>query len=113
MTVGTCTFREMTRSLDPKCPDFSRKVATFQVRHCPEYHSVVPESLNMFISIIHVPNASIESAGCGLQESKNKHFTCSLLRLFIFPNIFMGSTSVRKQMQAEQSGSYGMQDLRN
>ena len=36
-----------------------------------------------------------------------------LLWLFLFPNIFMANTSVNKQMQAQQCGSCGMQDLKN
>ena len=33
--VEMCGFRAMTRSLDPKCPDFGRKAMTSQVRRCP------------------------------------------------------------------------------
>ena len=46
--VETAAFRAMTRSLDPKCPDFSKKAITSQVGHCHEYCSVLPEFLNMF-----------------------------------------------------------------
>ena len=31
-TIETRAFRAMTRSLDPKCPDFGRKAMTSQVR---------------------------------------------------------------------------------
>ena len=49
-TVETAAFRAMTRSLDPKCPDFGRKAITSQVGHSHEYYSVLPEFLNMFFS---------------------------------------------------------------
>ena len=35
-TVKTHTSRAMTRSLDPKCPNFGRKAITSQVGHCLE-----------------------------------------------------------------------------
>ena len=54
-TVETRAFRAMTRNLDPKCPDFSRKAITSQVGHYHEYCSVLPEFLNMFFPIIAVP----------------------------------------------------------
>ena len=34
-TVEMRAFKAMTRSLDPKCPDFGRKAMTSQVRQCP------------------------------------------------------------------------------
>ena len=47
-TVETATFRAMTRNLDPKCPNFSRKAITSQVGHYHEYYSVLPAFLNTF-----------------------------------------------------------------
>ena len=35
-----------------------------------------------------------------------------LLWLFFFPNIFVASTSVNKQMQVQQCGSCGVQDFK-
>ena len=38
-----------------------------------------------------------------------KQILClQLLCLFMFPNIFLGSTSINKQMHAQQSGSCGV-----
>ena len=45
-------FRAMTRSLDPKCPDFGRKAMTSQVRHCPEYCSVFAIVLTCFFRLL-------------------------------------------------------------
>ena len=53
-TMETAAFRAMTRNLDPKCPDFDRKVISSQVGHCPEYYSVLSAFLNMFFPIIGV-----------------------------------------------------------
>ena len=50
-------FRAMTRSLDPKCPDFGRKAMTSQVRRCPEYCSVLAIVFNMFFPFVEVANA--------------------------------------------------------
>ena len=36
-----------------------------------------------------------------------------LLCLFMFPNVFMGSTPMNKPMHAQQSGSCGVQDCKN
>ena len=47
-TVETRAFRAMTRSLDPKCPDFGRKAITSQVEHCPEYCLLLSAFLNLF-----------------------------------------------------------------
>ena len=58
-TVEMCTFRAMTRSLDPKCPDFGRKTMTSQVRRCPEYCSVLAIVFNMFFPFVEVANADI------------------------------------------------------
>ena len=55
--VETHTFRAMTRSLDPKCPDFGRKAMTSQVRHCLEYCSVLAIVFNMFFPFVEVANA--------------------------------------------------------
>ena len=56
-TVETGAFRAMTRSLDPKCPDFGRKAMTSQVRRCPEYCSVLAIVFNMFFPFVEVANA--------------------------------------------------------
>ena len=58
-TVETHTFRAMTRSLDPKCPDFGRKAMTSQVRRYPEYCSVLAIVFNMFFPFVEVANAEI------------------------------------------------------
>ena len=58
-TVETATFKAMTRSLDPKCPDFGRKAMTSQVRRCPEYCSVLAIVFNMFFPFVEVANAGI------------------------------------------------------
>ena len=55
-TVETCTFRAMTRSLDPKCPNFGWKAMTSQVRRCPQYCSVLAIVFNMFFPFVEVPN---------------------------------------------------------
>ena len=54
--VETRAFRAMTRSLDPKCPDFGRKAMTSQVRRCPQYCSVLAIVFNMFFPFVGVPN---------------------------------------------------------
>ena len=56
-TMETATFRAMTRSLDPKCPDFGRKAMTSHVRRCPEYCSVLAIVFNMFFPLVEVANA--------------------------------------------------------
>ena len=53
-TVEMCTFRAMIRSLDLKCPDFSRKAMTSQVRLCPQYCSVLAIVFNMFFPFVEV-----------------------------------------------------------
>ena len=53
-TVETTVFRAMTRNLDPKCPDFSKKAINSHVGHCLEYYSVLLACLNMFFPIIAV-----------------------------------------------------------
>ena len=55
--VETRAFRAMTRSLDPKCPDFGRKAMTSQVRRCPEYCSVFAIVFKMFFPFVEVANA--------------------------------------------------------
>ena len=50
-TVETAAFRAMTRSLDPKCPDFGRKAMTSQVRRYPQYYSVFAIVFNMFFPV--------------------------------------------------------------
>ena len=57
--VETRTFRAMTKSLDPKCPEFGRKAMTSQVRHYPEYYSVLAIIFNMFFPFVEVANAGI------------------------------------------------------
>ena len=47
-TVEMRVFRAMMRSLDLKCPNFSRKTITFQVGHCPNYYFVLPTIINIF-----------------------------------------------------------------
>ena len=56
-TVEMHAFRAMTRSLDPKCPDFGRKAMTSQVRRYPEYCSVLAIVFNMFFPFVEVANA--------------------------------------------------------
>ena len=55
--VEMCAFRAMTRSLDPKWPNFGRKAITSQVGHYPEYCLVLSTSVNTSFSIIEVANA--------------------------------------------------------
>ena len=52
-------FRAMTRSLDLKCPDFSRKTIISQMRHHPEYYLVFAAIFNMFFPTIEVANVGI------------------------------------------------------
>ena len=56
-TVETHAFRAMTRSLDPKCPDFHRKAMTSQVRRCPKYCVVFAIVFNTFFPFVEVANA--------------------------------------------------------
>ena len=56
-TVKMHAFRAMTRSLDPKCPDFGRKAMTSQVRRYPEYYLVLAIVFNMFFPFVEVANA--------------------------------------------------------
>ena len=56
-TVETAVFRAMTRSLDPKCPDFGRKAMTSQVRRYPQYYSVFAIVFNMFFPFVEIANA--------------------------------------------------------
>ena len=56
-TMEMRVFRAMTRSLDPKCPDFGRKAMTSQVRRCPEYCSILAIVFNMFFPFVEVANA--------------------------------------------------------
>ena len=55
--VETCTFRAITRSLDPKCPDFGRKAMTSQVRRYPEYCLVLAIVFNMLFLFVELANA--------------------------------------------------------
>ena len=55
--VETRTFRAMTRSLDPKCPNFGRKAMTSQMRRYPQYCSVLAIVFNMFFPFVEVANA--------------------------------------------------------
>ena len=57
--VETRTVRAMTRSLDPKCPDFGRKAIISKVRRCPENCSVLAIVFNMFFPFVEVANADI------------------------------------------------------
>ena len=56
--VETHAFRAMTRSLDPKCPDFGRKAMTSQARRCPQYCSLLAIVFNTFFPFVEVANAS-------------------------------------------------------
>ena len=49
-------FGAMTRSLDPKCPNFSRKAMISQVRRCPEYCSIIAIVFNMLFPFVEVAN---------------------------------------------------------
>ena len=49
-TVETTALRAMTRNLDSKCPDISRKAIISQMGHCHEYCSVLLTFFNMFFS---------------------------------------------------------------
>ena len=51
-TIEMHAFTAMTRSLDPKCPDFSTKAMTSQVRRCPQYCSVLTIVFNMFFRLL-------------------------------------------------------------
>ena len=51
-------FRAMSRSLDPKRPNFGRKAITSQVGHCSEYCLVFATIFYMFFPITKVVNAS-------------------------------------------------------
>ena len=55
-TVERHALRAMTRSLDPKCPDFGRKAMTSQVRRCPQYCLVLAIVFNMFFPFVEVAN---------------------------------------------------------
>ena len=101
-------FRAMTKSLDPKCPDFGRKAMTSQVRCYPQNCSAFATVFNMFFPFVEVANSGTamwKLWGVGLQK---QILYLLLLWLFLFPNIFMASTSVNKQMQTQQCGSCGV-----
>ena len=67
-------FRAMTRSLDPKCPNFGRKAISSQVGHCPKYYLVLPAFFNMFFSIIEVANACTGEWSYRGQKLRNEHY---------------------------------------
>ena len=52
-------LRAMTRSLNPKCPDFGRKATIAQMRHCHEYCLVFTTIFYMLFPITEVENAGI------------------------------------------------------
>ena len=108
-----CAFEAMTRRLDPKCLDFGRKAIISQVGHCLEYCSVLPAFFNMFFSINEVANACIGEWKQWHAAIEKWTLRLLLLCLFMFPNIFMGSTSINKQMLAKESGSCGVEDCKN
>ena len=56
-TVEMHAFRAMSRSLDPKCPNFGRKAMTSQMRRCLEYCSALGIVFNMFFPFVEVASA--------------------------------------------------------
>ena len=58
-TVETHAFKAMTRSLDPKCPNFGRKAMTSQVRSYSQYCSVFAIVFNIFFPFVEVANSGI------------------------------------------------------
>ena len=56
--VETCAFKSMTRSLDPKCPNFGGKAMTSQMRHCPKYYLVLAIVFRMYFPFVEVANTA-------------------------------------------------------
>ena len=113
MTMETRAFRAMRRSWDPKCPHFRKKAITSQVGHCLEYCSVFLAFFTKFFSIIEVANTWKRKWNLWRAGIEKWTLFLFLLCLCMFPNMFMGSTSINKQMNAQQSGSCGVQGLKN